>query len=417
MGICIKISEYISFHHAPVVILYTMFSVMCITCSAVVASTPPPASVDSWLHIVQEIQQQDAKIRSSQIVWNVRVVNGPHHIRDFSKYLAEQTDRMRADHASERQIQEYQKFVSGNNAQMGSTWTVYEQFKFEYDGTNFYCDVPEQKMTGGAIKPTTANQQSHFVNWVYGGHAIQLDGLGSAVPKQGTLSRPEDGVLDNCANGFGDTIFLVGTPVLRDFVPAETRYQAGGDDTVVLKRTFQNPVLGPTRATVPVIAYLVVSRKIWRPTVMTAVLPDSGQVLWTCRLSGYRRYPGGIWFPSHMSNDSAGAVEECDLVKAAFNGAAKLTHLKAGIAPGTQLSDYRFPKHPVVYTVATHVPTDREVLSQIAKDQQESDSARVHQVQTVVQTVVLVAGSIALALFIVSRLVRRRRSGPGSANV
>ena len=356
------------------------------------------------------LSQADAKIKSSEVVWS-RHMHSAAKSGDTEKALAAEGDRLRMEGKTPQDIQHQLELSRKIAEQVSGGYDATQTFKFEFDGSNVYCDVSINALSGSNFSSTATGGKLHVVNMNDGENNIALTGFTgsgskSGIPNVGELKRDPKEFLPNCANFFAYPIFLYGAPITQSFTPTDTIIKPGPGNTIILEKTFQNPVLnGRSSGFEPQTARLTISTDSWRPVLMEVINPVDHQLWGRCRILDYRHYPGGVWFPSKIITERvsraglATVSSEHVLVVASFNEATALNHIKQGIAPGTQLSDFRFPDHPVVYRLKNNrIPSDQHVLAMIKQQEQSQQQATRERQQQIVRSVSLILLPLVVAV-------------------
>jgi hypothetical protein len=123
-------------------------------------------------------------------------------------------------------------------------------------------------------------------------------------------------------------------------------------------------------------------------------------------LSGYKEYPGGIWFPSHVRIVYPSLSIDLFLVHAAFNRDARLDELKRWIPIGTQVSDGRLGQ-TVTYRYSGSVPN----LARLQVLLRQQAAATDPEKPPVAATLFLALGPLAGVLLLRLPWHRRERMG------
>lgn len=329
----------------------------------IMISAPVVLAEDAAPKVWKNIRETDSRVRDVEVTWIWRYSSPPGRNVNEQKLVAEARELSRLRGDSPAQIREEERIAHYDYKYLTAGPTAYSIFTLERQQDAFACQMTQW---GGRAMPGPPSAAVHSLGLRYGDILIGISSVEGYRTPNASIERGSSHHIFSCPNQPGDLLLLAAEPILQSFPSDQTSIQPGPNDTVILENVI--PRTPPQTPIYPLKA--VVSSKTWRPTSIDVINWYNHKSRDHFDISGYKEYPGGIWFPSQIVEvDSGGDRNVFSLVTAKFNSQTQLPLLSRGIPPRTVVDDLRFKGKTIRYWMGDHLPTDAEALALWNKQQ------------------------------------------------
>lgn len=307
-----------------------------------------------------EIHKVDALLVKSKVTWKRIYSSLPVPSLDVAKLSALSAEKARVQGMDAKSTEETLTQAKQRVFLEQQGYVQSATLRFEHNSDATYCDVTEEMPH---LHNASSNQADfgHTIDYFDGLNAVSLMGVGPSTPIAGVLTRDRNEALNYCAHGFGEPIFLVGTPITSVFEQINSSLVLDPNGFCIIER-----VVGQNDSA---LRYsLTVSTRTWRAVKLEVRKVRTNTLILRYVASEFKRYNSGIWLPTHISitrfNKTGVKVGTISysLVEASFNDSAHLTHINHPVPEGTILHDFRFGVNNVApYRVVHQIPSDDHV--------------------------------------------------------
>ncbi len=316
--------------------------------------TPLSVSAASkWWNL---IEKSDARIQSCRVTWKHEILIPADSHADPKQEAKWAAAAARKEGKSDAEIAQAEKDAREMAQYNAQPHQVKQTFRFTRAGQIVRCDI-------------TGEDDSHSIDFFDGKNAVFMppESLVENAHFSALLTREPREILSHSASSWQMPHLLLGVPLSQSMTPNDAVFSPA---TASLQETQTDLILESkvqaARDIAPGIHRLTISKKHGR-TVAYEFLDTRRESNGRVVLSGYKEYPGGVWYPSRVSVSTRGFAITYTLVDAAFNGAVDAEESR--LPANAKVSDIRFGPGKVAQYIlkAGSIPSDMEVQETLAE--------------------------------------------------
>lgn len=342
-------------------------------------------AADNWsaLHLA------DSQIYASHTQWKCVLTQQPRPHLDVEKLLARTEAEWREEGENGEELNQHLANDRQLLTQEVHGWNQLSLLKFLHQGDKTRCAITSGNRAPIGTLMETLLTITGTIDFYDGRDSTVVETEENVVDGKakthfsGRIKRDGSEIMPHV--GAANVSMLTGASLFQDYRAEDSSMRGGANNTIVIERqTF----IKVKQASFPLLTRWFISKQTWRPVTMetqwnvpaTKDFPANTTMRQRIHFLDYQRYPGGIWWPSHILDERLGLHPETKppisydykLVKAEFNEYVDPALLERPLPAGTSITDYRFsPRPKVSYVIKKNIPSDEEVLKVVKQREAE----------------------------------------------